>query len=584
MTKDKLLRAIRAVKWARLCPDLDDPKAIPNHLSGLVTGTDERRGAAWSELRELLVSDWQWSEAGAAAAPLLVEMVGLPGHPSRPWALMLLADLLTSEHTLRATDGVDLAEEANRKLYAEGPAQRILEAVRGAADDLLGGLDDPDARVRSTSAFVLAFLSDLAPRAYEPVARAARDERDPWAQASLFLALAFLARYRRAPLGAAELEGWITVESPVPRAFAWIASLYAEPLPPGPPGFGREMRELTEAELTPARRQLLVDLLRAGDPPLELFPWSRAHIDRILAWEVLRRGDRAKVFVAGALAEVAAEGGPLAARLAKEALRLCFAEGDERSAPWESPAAMGEARRAVVATLSRADYGDLAFTSFGLPAGQWDRRRWLGVDPPTALERPIRGADGREIPLWQRLASLDSPSGEELLAALAADVQGADRVEALALLLGDAYGLCGELEIDNLYESIREVGPAAAGCARRLLPELLANDRANARGTGVGMALAWAVARELPPGATLPPEYDAVLRFVPLPVIRELLPRLTAERREALVLAYVRWCRQPGQSRRIRSVKTVLGVLDASWTSPRRRPCWKRRGPWPTTR
>lgn len=564
MTPDEILHAIKAVDWASLSPGLEDPTEIPDYLSGLITRVDKYRGGAWGALRELLVNEWQWSEAGAAAAPLLVEMVRLPDHPARPWALMLLADLLTSEHLVRMTDGVDLAWEENRKLYVEGPAQRILDAVRGAGDDLLRGLDDPEPAVRSASAFVLAFLSELASRAYEPVARAARAERNPWLQASLFLSLAALARYRKTPLEAAELEGWLAVDSPILRAFAWLGSLYSEPVAPRPKRGADVMRELSAAELTPARRQLLVDLFRAGDPPIQLFPWSRAHIDRVVTWELTDRGERARLFVAGALAEVAAEEGPLMSRLANEALRLCFASGESRETLWESPEAMGEERRAVVATLSRRNYLDITFQVFGLPAGPWERLRWLGVEPPMVLDRSIRLSDGREIPLWQELSALDQPRREALLTALSAHLEGADRLEALALVLRADHALSAGFRIDDLYAMIRELGPAAAVRAREILPVLIAHDLANVRGTGVGMALVWALARELPPGATLPPEYDVVLSFLPTPVIRELLPRIPPERREALVLAYVRLCRE--QPNRTYSVREMLGVLDLAAT------------------
>lgn len=560
MTADEILRAIQAVDWAPLSPGLEDPTDIPDYLSGLITRADKYRGGAWGALRELLVNEWQWSEAGAAAAPLLVEMVRLPGHPARPWALMLLADLLTSEHLVRMTDGLDLAWEENRKLYADGPARRILEAVRGAGDDLLRGLEDPEPAVRSASAFVLAFLSELAPRAFEPVARAARAEREPWVQASLFLSLAALARYREAPLEATELERWAAVDSPILRAFAWLASLYSEPVPPRPPRAADVMRELGEVELTPARRQLLVELFRAGDAPVQLFPWSRAHIDRVVTWEVTDRGERARLFVARALAEVAAEGGPLMSRHAKEALRLCFASGESRATPWESPEAMGEERRAVTATLSRRNYGDITFQVFGLPAGPWERLRWLGVEPPMVLDRSIRLADGREIPLWQKLCALPSPGREALLAELSADLEGADRLEALALVVRGDYALSNGLRDDDLYAMIRELGPAAAARAREILPVLMAHDLDNVRATGVGMALVWAIARDLPPGSTLPPEYDAVLRLIPSPVIREVLALLPLERREAVVVAYLRWARK--ESGGIVSLKRVLAVVD----------------------
>lgn len=571
MTTDNILHAIEAIDWTEIEGATGEATTADSDLRALLEGDAHARDEAFVSLRDQLVADWVWSEAGARATPILLDIARLPDHPARAFALILLTDILASDHVLRSNDGIDMSLPMNQELYAEGPARQIYEQIVAAADDVARVLEDADPKVRSAAALLLAFLSEPAPRTYEAVRRAAQAEREPWVQASLFLSLAFLARYRKAPLTAADLEPWVATASPTPRAFAWLAELYSEVTPPPEqPGFATDQRELREDELSPARRQHLVDLFREGDPPLELFPWNRAHIDRTVTWQVMERGDRAKIFVAGALAEVAAEGGPFAARMAKETLRLCFEEGDEGPPPWVAAESLDEGRRAVVAALSKRDYGDLSFGMFGLPPSAADRRRWLGIDPQTALERPI-DAVGRRIPLWQRLHALrwnaSPPSRAAMLAEIAAHTEGNDRIEATALVVDGAYGMTGLLRIDDVYDAIRagDTG-AAAAWAQRKLAGLVAEQRDMGRRSPIAGALVWAVARALPPGALLPAEYDQFVQIDGTAAIRDVLERMPVERRDAVVSEYVRKGMGPTLNMRI-FLERLLPISDLVGTT-----------------
>ena len=78
------------------------------------------------------------------------------------------------------------------------------------------------------------------------------------------ISLALVSRYEGRVLTASSLP---KVSGPT-RLFPWLAELWSEEQPHKP----------TAEELAPERRSVLVDLLRAGSPPLELFPWHEAKL------------------------------------------------------------------------------------------------------------------------------------------------------------------------------------------------------------------------------------------------------------------------------------------------------------------
>lgn len=311
--------------------------------------------------------------------------------------------------------------------------------------------------------------------------------------------------------------------------FAWLAELYAEAAP----------RELREEELTSGRRASLLEILRGGDPPLELFPWQRGHVERVISWRLIDRGERAQLFGASVLAEAASEGGSAAGRYAREALRLCFEEEPQGPVP-----DLDAGRRAIVAALSTRDYPDVAFARFGLPVSRTDRLRWLGLAPTTVLERPIDG-----VPLWKRLVDERGTPGPESLprsrAAVLAEIDarstGTDRLEALVLVASGAHGLRDVVRAADLYPALDALGPVAADWARARLPILRELVWPALRNSGAGMALSWAMARTLPANDMLPPEHDDLITLRADPaIVRTVLERLPPDRREAILLPMLR--------------------------------------------
>ncbi len=71
----------------------------------------------------------------------------------------------------------------------------------------------------------------------------------------------------------------------------------------------------------------------------------------------------------------------------------------------------------------------------GLPGPAWNRRRWLGLDPPSVLERETTLA-GVTKPLWRHVREADGPNG---VSAVLATLDTATRVEAYCWLTLGAY-------------------------------------------------------------------------------------------------------------------------------------------------
>lgn len=85
---------------------------------------------------------------------------------------------------------------------------------------------------------------------------------------------------------------------------------------------------------------------------------------------------------------------------------------------------------------------DLSLHRFAIPQTSWARRRWLGLDPPGALERNVEATvegESRNEPLWLALTLLDRAGDEEQAVALLEALPLKERVEALIELQLGAY-------------------------------------------------------------------------------------------------------------------------------------------------
>lgn len=555
MAEAEIIEAIEALEAPARA---HDPHDLISLLKALVTGVDTtnhpnakgdpNRRRAFEYLREdEVLRNGKRTKHGSAAGPLLLDLTRLDGHPAKPYARMLLVDLLANDHLAMLTTGVDLRDSKVKRRYARGRGREILDMLVADAERVIDELDDEDASTRSSAAFLLGFLSPVADRSFERLGARGERETEPWVKASLMVATALVARYRADALDVVGLlESWCDEASSIPSALAWVAALYSD----------ASGRELDETELTPARAEALVALLASGDPDPKCFAWGCGRLERVLAWQLEGRGEAARLFAADVLARAARQTG--SSRHALEALRLCFEEG---STPLDI-ADVDEGRRGVVSELSRQHFGGVAFARFGLPAAPADRRRWLGETQPAVLDRVVDVEGHGAMKLGERLNQICTEIWEEerelqkqrkksrkkklppfasldrrgpVLTELRAHVGGIELLEALCFLACGAYNLVGRpIKSDDVYPIFDETQPSADWTRATL--ETLAADRGNLRGSGIGMALLSALAARLPEGELLPDEYDDLLRLAPADAAIVALGRLDQERRDVLAV------------------------------------------------
>lgn len=126
------------------------------------------------------------------------------------------------------------------------------------------------------------------------------------------------------------------------------------------------------------------------------------------------------------------------------------------------------------AALALAERDDVYIDRFALPSSNRVRRRWLGLDPPSPLERPMTvDLDGTEVtgPMWWVWRTCEDDDEAELVEE---QLSAAERLEAAAELelAGDeGYRLFDSPELINALD---EAGATAASWARTFADDVLA--------------------------------------------------------------------------------------------------------------
>ncbi|MCQ4212345.1 hypothetical protein [Streptomyces longispororuber] len=230
------------IPWQRFPHCYGPGEEIPVRLTTLASGDTKAADRALGELWENLHHQGSTVAVGALAVPFLVRIAtsGIPG--LRADTLRLVAEIGRCQHFGDGTrEG--LLQVSEDPLEVEGttmcPMDWTIQAARDAVTDdldlLFPLLSDPDAEVRSATAFVLAVATGRMPRTGSTLHRRLAVEDDPVVRVSLILAIAQLAREHQdehAPGWAREL--WSDLErSPEIRigaALAWLC-LVDDPVP-----------------------------------------------------------------------------------------------------------------------------------------------------------------------------------------------------------------------------------------------------------------------------------------------------------------------------------------------------------------
>jgi hypothetical protein len=534
-----LLSEIDDIDWRVLPAAEGFATGLEDDLRALVVAPSSKHPRAARRLLRRLLVRAGWTEAGARATPILLELARLAGHPARATALALLGDLAAGDHLPRLGFGVDTRARDWDGWLAHTPAGAIHDDLARGAETLAASLGDEDPDVRGAAAFALAFCSGRAEACWDELWCAALQERDPWALGSALLALGHVARYRGAP--PAELRealGSIAMlrgagEGPaIARALAWIAETCAwtsgSPAPRAPAGLADDV----------------ATMLRATPAPAARFPWGRGRLERLVMLAAHRAEESTRLELACALATVAAQGGGGSAARAQIAMRLGFESSTIAGARWIRASDLDARRARLVGLLSQPDAPRIPFARFGLPAGAHERRRYLGLDEASALELSALLPDGYEGQLWQLLRAQLGPFAAEELPALRSATWGVitarfpahdpRRLEAAAHLRLGAHGLGPVATLDDLWAAVDAAGPAGARWIEARGATLRAYGPAALRASGAGAACAFTLACA---GLPLDEAWDEGCDLAPtVERLAAILDALPPARRERLVL------------------------------------------------
>jgi hypothetical protein len=210
----------------------------------------------------------------------------------------------------------------------------------------------------------------------------------------------------------------------------------------------------------------------------------------------------------------------------------------------------------------------VAIGGFAIPKAAWVRRRWLGLEPAGALERPVLyvyDGEKRRAPLWHALLQLATVEPDDEAEAqpspraqLFASLPLAERLEVYGDIALGAYGLDLDelaIDLDQLRDEGKEWAPAYAD---RLL-ELFGGDALHLeRGEQTGIpdlikpVVALALVRA---GVPLEPRWDGLIPVEDSALTRELLAALPAPRRASVVV------RALDDMFANQAVRTALGLI-----------------------
>jgi hypothetical protein len=516
---------------------------IPRLFTRVVTSEPAMdRFDAYNNLRRSLVGD----EYFCTAAPRAInELVSSLADSKEPRLLLrLVADIL----------GADMG-----RAWALGPiferdeiGQETLQVALDHADTLLAWLANDRASATAQACTVAAMLPSLADQSLPILCDLATHHENPVVRASALLALAGLEH------GDAEIVQLIETarserEAPIVRGAAGLAWLRQDP----------------SRTLDDAREELKAWLEFSSTDPLEM-PWfstARWFDDRYAATSVFmglvhvanQRGERGISELLELVLELGEEARlPASEHLSKVVLYL---GGFLRATSFPSigpilPAdELTPPQRQVAEKFAHSRL--VPEGGFGLaPCGRV-RHRWLGIEPPSPLERYVDftsihksspGDSSHSIPLWRawQQAHLEGRTQEVL-----AHLSGFDRYRALVLFGAGLYYTAPVLkpeEIESELEMVIDL-PGLQDVAEELVKDLLttvsvAYERGAIRARSTSSALLF-----LPMirrGETIPPDWDMLVYAgksyfdkEPDPHAVEILQAHPIERRESIITTFL---------------------------------------------
>ncbi len=445
------LVGLEGVDWETLshAPGVDD--AVPALLRALACAPPSQRASALSDLKKAIHPRYATYPASSAAVPFLVQIALDTERDDTAALLEMLARLAVGQ--VRTAEGVDIRDAVDRwrvEMLHGGLA--TYEAVRDSLPRLLAVATHHDPAVRGALAFLLAQFAD-SPLASLAIVRSwLAAETDPLARTSLLLAARLLARYCDDP-------------TDVPLFEELVAK-----------GNGKDLETVAAAlavqHLIPEHPRAM-KLLRSAKPSTPAgFVWGDL---KVLAAQVVREQPlwaRSMVDLVEWLESPPCEGDPLdsfSVILHVLYRFLAHHTGSYRLAT-DLPDLL---RRAIAGALRRGDqitpHSDVWLHFYGIPY-KTSLGRWLGVDPPTALEMIIPGP--REWPTWKWLkaALLGEVTREAAVAAASSVFSPSERAALLRDPFPIEYDFQGHLP---LYHYVSVEADTARHAMQTLMVDVL---------------------------------------------------------------------------------------------------------------
>lgn len=504
------------IDWSRLSGRYGFATRIPERLAELSSPVRSTRYDAWGTIVDVLVGEAAWFGASGPALGVLLDAVA--GAPE-PDLLLLLAGEILGGGRVRWLWGAERVEPppdvSERALDHREHLVRWLSDRRAGAGAamLLAMLVPADPTLRAE---LEACISSSAPAAVRASAvlglSRAGAPAPPWlaalsgdaAQPSLVRGAAALARARleAAPLAtlADGLAAWLAWEPEGDERLPWF-DLVRTDRPPF--GFDAGLPE------SPAQAAWEVSRLRG--------PGGTDELVRLVT-ELLPATDSAGVATQGARILTEAEG-----------WRRYTAE--QIVDPRELPGHEQEAARA----LARCDLA-LPGGGYGLAPSGPCRRRWMGLEPPGPLERPVETADGKTVPLWRAWFEWQIESNELMPEV---SLSAHDRWEAWVQGVASYDFWVPSMEL--VEEELARVphDDELFGRIARLCDEFAARARAARRCREIWLLRGEAGALLLLPvvraGRPIDPSWDDLVPVRIEPQGREIFSAVPAERREAIL-------------------------------------------------
>ncbi|MGD0528642.1 MAG: hypothetical protein ABSE49_26135 [Polyangiaceae bacterium] len=424
-----------ATNWKTLKHAQGPATRVPDQIKQLAAPDRQQRLRALWDLHSTLVGEGRWFDASPPAAALLLD--GVKAAPEPGLFLPLLADIIGGDHEREWRTGESGPESAPTRAVVLSRSREVLDPLRSS-----------DPAIRAAAAVVVAMLPELKGESLPVLGRMAESDENGVARAAAILAIARFAD------GDAALSNAVSIarkQDGLPGAAAAVAWLRMNPTTP----LGQEKAGL----------RLWLEWRPAPDADL---PWFGAYLAPLVPGKSFtdvpargllalarQRGNAGRQQLADVTFELASPSDDGVVQAHAEKVIVVLGAFTDVKATVVAPEELSEEQRALAKRL--ATTWILPRGGFGVCAAGACRRRWIGLDPPGALDQRVHvNIDGKAADLlfWRAWALLPGAPFPEQLEPL---VKGFDRWEALVVYTSATFGTSRRLASPDIEKELSRV-------------------------------------------------------------------------------------------------------------------------------